>query len=521
MIFLFSSLFLWIFLLYYGIQHPILNINYNKRGGSGGSSEVSSHTYYYYKVKCPHNSVEPSQPILCYNAYGDLIYTIPAYDTNANYGEGVYSVPGTEQNSTIESVATATYYVFYSSDDLIIDYDNAEFKISKKLIKVPAQTTVKGTFQYYSVITPFKDIASVIDGRWDTQVQTQFFAEPPTGYNYSILDLGSTKQIQAMDIVAGFFKPDDIRKYDVDFNFTLQYSTNGVDYYNISDETHNVHLTGGESHSFEEEDLGVGFEARYLKMVLENVKKLEFGATYITVTSNNRQNLIDQGIITSSTANGASVLFKSGTYVVALTEIAAYDNIILKSSATLIPTTTLTEDIDLDGLSSGEFPSSINVQSTVGFDDSGTAYILNSDGTSDVFYYTGKGASFFYGITGISSNHTEEDYVAQELESDTTLYDYNVLLPKLKERTYKLNKIDDNTLFSESQTNYVAKETLREFIKNHNKLQINVLYCPHINVGDTIEIIDPYNDTSTNYFIESVEDSNGYYSLTVSHYPSV
>jgi hypothetical protein len=47
---------------------------------------------------------------------------------------------------------------------------------------------VHATFEYLSVITAFKDIASVIDGRWDTQVQTQFFGNPPQGYNYSILD---------------------------------------------------------------------------------------------------------------------------------------------------------------------------------------------------------------------------------------------------------------------------------------------------------------------------------------------
>ena len=458
--------------------------------GSGGSTETTSHTYYFYRIRIPHNSVDPSQSILAYNAFGVLIFTIPPYDSNMNYGEGVYTVPGSEQNTTIESISTATYYVFYSTSDLVIDYANAEFKINKKLIRSTAQTSVNATFQYLSVITAFKDVASVIDGRFDTQVQTEFFAEPPTGYNYAILDLGSIKTIQAMDIIAGFYKPDEQRKYDVDFNMTFQYSLNGSDYYGISDKTHNVQFTGGSKQSFEENDLGIGFQARYLKFILENVKKLDFGQ------------------VKDSEGN----IIREGVYVVALTEISAYNDIILKSEATLIPTTELTEDI------TGS-PSSFNVLDTSSFSSSGTAYIWDGLDDYDSFTYTDKGASFFYGVSGISSNHSSGDKIVQEIEGDATIYDYNYIRPKFGDRIFKQNKSSDETLFTQSQLDYVARRYLLEFIKNHNKIQVEVVFSPFLEIGQSVRIIDSVHNINRIYFIESITTNNNMSSLILAYYP--
>jgi hypothetical protein len=514
------SLLAWSYIFWNAHKHPISNVPFRLRGGGGGETTTTSHTHYYYKIRFPHNSIDPSQPIIFYDAFATSSYFLPPYYQFMDYGNGVLSVPGTQQNSLIESVATATYYVYYSSDDLVIDYDNAEFKINKRLIKNLIQTKVKGTFEYISVMTPFKDVASVIDGKWDTQVQTTFYGEPPTGYNYAILDLGSIKNIQALDIIAGFFKPDDIRKFDIDFNFSLKYSTDGVTYYDISDKTNNVNLTGGQKASFEESDLGIGFQTRYLKLVLEGVKKINYGSITVTVSDSNRQKLIDANIINSSTTNGSTALLREGTWVIAITELAAYDNIVIKSEAKLIPTTTLTQAITLGVLTSGQYPKSVNVNETSGFSSSGTAYIKNSDGSLDSFYYTGKNTNALTGVTGLSNSHSIGDYVVQEAEGDLTIYDYNYLLPKLKDRIYKSNKVDDNMLFSESQSDYVAKSFLQEFVKNHSKLQAQVLYAPHLEIGQTVEIVDPYNNTNSNYFIDSIEDNNGFYTIVLARYPS-
>lgn len=281
-----------------------------KSGCHGVSSEsyVKIHTYYYYHIKLSHTNIEPSQPIYFYDATGLLVLTISPNSSSMDYARGIYIVPGEEQSSVVESISTATYTVFYSTNDLDIDYDNVLFKIRKSLIPDLASVSVNATFEYWSVMVPIHDIASVIDGRWNTQVQVEFYAEPPSGYNLTALDLGSVQNIQALDIGAGFYKPDDIRKFDISMTFSLHYSTNGTDFYLISDKTRNIKLAGGESMRFEEDDLGASFSARYIKIVLENVGKIDY---------------------------------EDGVWVVAFSEIAAYSDIVLKSEATLISTTKL------------------------------------------------------------------------------------------------------------------------------------------------------------------------------------
>lgn len=285
------------------------------RSGCHGISKeqyVKQHTYYYYKVRFAHTNIEPSQPIYLYNAFGVLVKTISPGDGNMDYGRGVWHAPGSEQNSTLESISTASYSVFYSTASIDIDYDNVRFKINKQILPNPDASTVTATFEYWTVMTPVEDIASIVDGRWDTQVQTEFFSEPPSGYNYAIVDMGSVQTVQALDIVAGFYKPDEIRKFDIDMRLTLHYSTDGTTYRNISDATKNFSMAGGESVSFEEDDLGIGFQARYIKIILENVKKISFG---------------------------------DGVWVVAFTEISAYGDVVLSSNATLIPCATLESSV--------------------------------------------------------------------------------------------------------------------------------------------------------------------------------
>lgn len=500
----------------------------------GGETTTTSHTYYYYRIKFPHTFIDANKPIIFYNAYGEQIYTLAPNYENMNYTTGVLSVPGNEKNTDIESVSTATYYVYYDTDDLSIDYNTTEFYIKKALIKTPAATSVTATFEYLTVMTPVKDIASVIDGKYDTQVQTIFTSQPPSNYNYAILDLGAEYDIQALDILSGFFYPDEdhTRKYDIGMTLSIRYSLDGVTYYTISDNAESFDMSGGETKSFEEEDLGIDFSARYLKLILQDVDEIDYSSIQVTVSDSNRDYYIEQGLISDNTENGTIIVLDSGCWVTAFTEIAAYNNIINKSIAYLIPTTYLTSPIDLDGLSSGEYPSTIEVVSTEGFElESGetikTAYIINEDLENfDSFTYTGTTDTSFTGVSGLSSNHSVRSnstqlygMVISEIESDTSLYDYNGLLPKMGDRIYKVDKISDDYLYTTDQNDYLAKRFLKEFYKNHTKINVEVLYAPHLKVGQTIEVVDTYNNTSRNYFIESIEDSSGICSLTLAYYP--
>ena len=463
----------------------------------GGDSESTTevHSYYYYKIKLAHTNIISSEPIYLYDAVGQLAYTVPSYCDYVDYGNGVISVPGNNQNLEVESISTASYWVFYSTSDVLIDYDNAEFKIAKTIVINPNQITIWATFQYFTVVTAVKDIASVIDGRWDTQVQTVFYAVPPMGYNYAIIDLGRVYEIQAVDIISGFFRPTDNpnMKFDIDMRITLQSSLNNVDYYEIGDKTHNMKLGGGDSLSLEESELGADFSARYIKIILENVKKVDY----------------------SQKKDSNGTVIQTGVWPVAFTEISAYDDIILEGEATLIRTTLLSNNVNIDeGAASGE-SYTIEVASTAGFASAGVAYI-----EEDMFIYTGTTASSFTGCSGLDSDHPAGQRVTESVAGDTTLYDVDNLLDKLGDRVYKEVRVNDNSLYTQTEVNRMAKAYLKEFYKDHSKLSVSNIYSPFIQIGQTIRVEDPYNNTYLNYFVESVTDNKGSYELVLARYPA-
>lgn len=446
-------------------------------------TNVTTRQYFYYKVRFAHASIDPTKDIRIYNNVGELIITISAGDGNMNYGDGIYNVPGTDQNGTVEQASTATYNVFYSSAGIDIDYANVKFKLSKQLVPFTDFVVVAASYQYWTAITPFDSIGSVIDGRYDTQTQTIFYAEPPAGLPYAILDLGAVYEIQAFDIVAGFYQPDDVRKFDVDFTFSMEYSEDNLTYHPISAEATNIHVTSGKSISLEEDKLGTGFSTRYLLIKLDDVKKIEYGA--------------------------------KGTWPVAFTEAAAYTDIILKSEAKLIPTTYLIEDITTG---SGTTSFTVNDASAFTFPESGetiTAYIGD-----DQFTYTGiESGNTFVGVEGISADHYLGDRVTQSLEDDSSFYDVEFLLPDLGDRLFKEIKINDQILYTQDRLDRLAKAWLAEFYKDHTKISVDVLFCPHLEVGHTVRVIDTYENIDQNYFIESVTSRNGSSTLVLARYP--
>jgi len=358
-------------------------------GGGGGGA--SSTTTYSYRIKFPHQNIDPNSNITIYDSNGAVAYTIAPNDSRMDYGNGIYTVPGSTQNLNVEGLSTATYFISYSTNAVDINYDTVTFKISNTILPNPLQNTIWATFEYWAVYTPQEGVVALVDGNWDTQLQTIFYAEPPQGYVYAIIDFGRVIPVQAIDIVAGFFKPDAILEFDINFRYTLQYSLDGINYYEIGNNTHNVEMSGGESKSFEEEDLGVGFETRYFKILLDNVKKIQYSNEKITINASNRQTLIDNGIVTEGKANSGDVVtLREGLYAIAFTEISAYSDIILKGETTLIPTTRVTDEFAVED-------SVLSVQNTKGFTSSGTAY-LDKD-LNKPFTYTGKTAKTFTGVT--------------------------------------------------------------------------------------------------------------------------
>jgi hypothetical protein len=456
-----------------------------------GNPSVTVRQYFYYQIRFSHTSIENTQPIYLYDAFGIQQLVINPGDSNMDYVSGIYHVPGTSQNSVIESLSTATYTIFYSTSLLDIDYNTIRFKINKQLLPDKNGALVNATFQYWTALTPFSNVGDIIDGKFESQVQTEFFAEPPTGLNYAIIDLGQIYTIQALDILGGFYKPDNLRKFDVDFHFSIHYSLNNVDYYAISSETTNLAMTGGAAISLEEKDLGIGFQARYLKIVLEDVKRIDYG--------------------------------ENGVWVVAFTECSVYDDIILKSEAKLIPTAYLTEDVVVSTLdSSGEYQTYIQVNDASAFTQPESGEVATAYIGDDMFTYTAiESGNILTGVQGLSEDHIVGDAVTQELESDTKIYDVNNLLPKLGDRLYKEIKTSDSTSYSQEQLDRLSKAYLLEFYKNHSKATVEVLYSPYLEVGQTIHVTDAYNGIDDNYFIESIStSSSGTASLVIARYPS-
>lgn len=463
-----------------------------------GTPTAETRQYFFYTIKFAHTGIDPTQSIYLYGEFGNLLYTIAPGQSGMDYSAGAYVVPGTDQNSTIEGISTASYTVFYSTGNISIDVDTVRFSVSKTIVPSTTLAKVTATYQYWTALTPFSDVGAVIDGRFDTQVQTQFYAEPPTGLAYAILDLGQVYTIQALDILAGFFKPDDYRKFNVNFKISLQYSLDNISYYYISPETRNVQFQGGSSKKFEEKELTTDFRARYLRVDIEDITKIEY-----------------QTNTTSSSTN------RVGVWVIAFSEISAYSDIILKSECKLIPTTYLSDDVTVESLaSSGLYPTVINVESTQGFDNlesggTATAYI----GT-DAFTYTGITDTSFLGVLGLSENHSTGDRVSQTLEDDNSVYDFDGLLPKLGDRLYKKINVNNDVLYTQTQLDALSKAYLIEFYKNHTKIKTSIKYAPYLKVGDTVYVVDTYNNISTNYFVESISDTSGSYELVLARYPA-
>jgi len=234
-----------------------------------------------------------------------------------------------------------------------------------------------------------------------------------------------------------------------------------------------------EAVTFEEEDLGSSFEARYLRFSLGEVTKITYG---------------------------------KGVYVVAITEVSIYSDIIVESECTLIPYATTTA-------STSQPDTTINVSSTASFDASGTAYI----DLVDTFTYTGITSSTFTGVAfesgyGGDSSGTR---VTQTLSSDTSFYDVDTLLPHLGDRVKKEQKIKDTVLYTKAQLDVIAKAYLEEYYKNHSKVSVKGAYSPYLEIGQTLLVVDAVNNINTRYFLEKVKGNGREVTLTLGRYPSI
>jgi len=447
------------------------------------SQYVKTDTYFYYKVYLPATNIVREKPIYFYAANGTLLITIDANDARMNYETGTWSPSGDQRNTILEQLSTASFWLNYSTSKLVIDFENCLFKISRDLIANITKSVITADFEYYSIVTPIDTASCFIDGRWDTYTQTIFYAKPPAGFVYWILDLGQVQAIQAIDMTHGFFKPDEKRSIDVTNKFTLQYSLDNATYYNVCKESINFTLSGGEAKSFERSDLGDTFEARYFRLLIQDMNKIDYG--------------------------------EYGVYVISLVEFAAYKDIVLVGEAKLIPQTTLSSAWTGDLYSGANTTQNIPVVSTATFDDSGTAYI-----NSIAFTYGSKNSVTLNTCSGagIATSYSSGEIVVQQLESDTLAYDNDNLLEYVGDKLYKETKLNE-FLDTQERVDKRAKDYLNEFLKNHTRATLVTLYAPHVRVAQTLLVNDTINNISRRYFVESINATNERVTLTLAYYP--
>jgi len=234
----------------------------------------------------------------------------------------------------ITGLATASYSVNYWKG-VEIHKDTCEFWIDTNMLyrRSERDDLVEASFEFEgaSIEVDQKSLMYAFDGNPDTQFQMTLVAEPVQGTELFIIDLGEEKNIDAIDITAGYFLPalvpgqweDDPTRFGCTNYYTIKYSNNGSGYFTISKETTNFMLEAGVGIQFDTNILGENFSCRYLKFVLERSDKI--------------------------------VGWHDGIWCIALQNIAIYQNITLKSEAKLVATEAeVTESpptiYDVDGL---------------------------------------------------------------------------------------------------------------------------------------------------------------------------
>ena len=434
-----------------------------------------------YTVIFSHSGIDPTEIIYIYDSVGSILYELGPNDPNVDYTHGLWNVPGTSQNETVLLSSTATYTIMYSSDKVSIDYDNNEFLIYRDLLSQEfREDDVRADFEYQEVTIALDSPGALIDGRPTTQVQVVFYGKPVSGYVIATLDLGETKTIDAVDLTAGFFKPDDLRRVNFTNFYSVEWSLNGTTFFPLCREATNFALGAGESKSWEREELGDDFEARYLRLVLEDAQRVDY---------------------------------KDGVWCVALAELAVYRDVVVIGEALLIPTTILTQATLADDV-------------TINVDEKVNAFAVPSAGSTELAYL-GENAFYYTGVDTDNNTLTGclgvvvaviGTRVSQQLEDDTHIYDDDGLLPRIGDKLYKDEEVKES-LTDQDKVNTRAKNWIEEFYKNHSRASSSPIYCPHFDMGQTILVQDDENSISRRYFLENITRQGGGSQTVLAMYP--
>ncbi len=266
------------------------------------------------RIQFAHINLSPAYPIVIYNATTPLL-TIPAGTTKeaydqasaadqiqygvVDYAKGFWYVRNTHPDyAALKNADNADYTILFSDNTWALDSfpdippggktlakiigAGPVFLLSKTVFpdrKKVEEAAFTADFTYKTYIDPSL-WSNITDRRSDTKWQILWSAEPADNLVIVQIDLQETTPVDLIDIVAGFYTTGEayLRKYSFTNAYSLQYSLNGSDYYYIGKDTSGFDLQAGDTASFDSGALGEGFQARYLRILLDKAEKVNYGA---------------------------------------------------------------------------------------------------------------------------------------------------------------------------------------------------------------------------------------------------
>ncbi len=442
-----------------------------------------------------------------------------------------------------------------SADDVVHVIEDADLNTTYAYSeRLAVDNVVTATFKYRTLLGRFDSPLALRDGDPRTEAQLAWVHQTPLkGQTIFIVDFGSLKKIQAIDIIAGRYFPfkaiDSQMALDCQFKLTMKASksagaatliANATTFSTNAILSETVNVKAGQLAGFPTSGTGyIGSDAFQYTGIQRKVSVILFTGnpsrpltlgtivdrfTGVTGLSedhfvvNNAYELITSEPLSEVSAGTSNFSLKSGDNVSFESEqlgedfecrllafvVESVEKVEISKGTLAYPISIASLNVYADilyeakatltpttRLTASVLPlgASLFVESTVLFPAQGTGYI-----GLDRFTYTGKTPTSFTGVQGIDEAHPVTSFITQENiwdENSPTIGDPNGLLSEFGDRVYKDRQVQKDVV-DPKYLKLRAKQMLAEFYKNHHKVRIDNVFAPYTYLGQTMRLVDPY-----------------------------
>lgn len=520
---------------------------------------------YNYQIVLSHSGIVNaggaiSNSITFYEADGTVVpISDHLYPYTMDFSGGILSVSYNLDLVGLETISTATYKINYADGVEVVD-DRSGFWIKNNILSRLRDDVISATFEYEGMIPAFEKGGDAFDGRGDTQVQLEFLAQPTQGLIIAILDLGQVQRVDAIDITAGYFLPNeyegDRRRFNCINSYTLEYdpgdNVGSITSSSVADPTvivapshgrttgdilsiyghvgstpdingsHTITVTGSNTYTIPVDVTVGGAGGKWVKHTwfLLSGKASNFrlgsGETVSFDTKDMGEDFKSR-YFKFILETSEKVSYLEGRWIVSFADISIYKNTIVVGEARLIP-------LQDTGTGTSSTNKMTDTTKSWSVNEHQNSYMVDVYG--EEFTITANGTDYL----DLDGTPTDGEYfIFEQLDEPALVDDRNVeyvydkkgLLAKTKDIIYKETNIND-FLETETEVNHRAKGLLKEFYKNHEKASVQILYDPHIFIGHTVKINDSTNSVSKRFFVEGVNGATQGKGISVNlgHYPA-